>query len=56
MWGSAVNQGRLLRLLWLSIAAAVATISLKTVAWLEGAIAELSAIPSTGDVPRVRRA
>jgi cation diffusion facilitator family transporter len=29
-----VNQGRLFRLLWLSIAAAVATISLKTVAWL----------------------
>src|SRR5512144_2506784 len=27
-------SGRLLRLLWLSIAAAVATISLKTVAWL----------------------
>ena len=30
----AVDQRRLFRLLWLSIAAAVATISLKTVAWL----------------------
>jgi divalent metal cation (Fe/Co/Zn/Cd) transporter len=29
-----MNQARLFRLLWLSIAAAVATISLKTVAWL----------------------
>src|SRR3954465_13950221 len=29
-----MNQRRLFRLLWLSIAAAVATISLKTVAWL----------------------
>src|SRR4051795_4435008 len=29
-----MNQQRLFRLLWLSIAAAVATISLKTVAWL----------------------
>ena len=29
-----MNQHRLFRLLWLSIAAAVATISLKTVAWL----------------------
>src|SRR3954454_6347589 len=32
--GAGVNQQRLFRLLWLSIAAAVATISLKTVAWL----------------------
>src|SRR4051812_39268532 len=29
-----MNQPRLFRLLWLSVAAAVATISLKTVAWL----------------------
>src|SRR3954447_26426421 len=29
-----MNQQRLFRLLWLSIAAAVATISLKTLAWL----------------------
>jgi cation diffusion facilitator family transporter len=31
---TALNQERLFRLLWLSVAAAVATISLKTVAWL----------------------
>jgi cation diffusion facilitator family transporter len=29
-----VNDGRLFRLLWLSIAAAIATITLKTIAWL----------------------
>jgi cation diffusion facilitator family transporter len=39
----AVNQNRLFRLLWLSIAAAVATIALKTVAWLlTGSIGLLS--------------
>src|SRR4051812_33585846 len=38
-----MNQQRLFRLLWLSIAAAVATISLKTVAWLlTGSIGLLS--------------
>jgi cation diffusion facilitator family transporter len=38
-----VNQGRLFRLLWLSVAAAVATISLKTVAWaLTGSVGLLS--------------
>ena len=38
-----MNQGRLFRLLWLSVAAAVATISLKTVAWaLTGSVGLLS--------------
>src|SRR3954454_20528791 len=38
-----MNQPRLFRLLWLSIAAAVATISLKTVAWrLTGSVGLLS--------------
>src|SRR4051794_36315359 len=32
--GAGMKQQRLFRLLWLSVAAAVATISLKTVAWL----------------------
>src|SRR3954451_4561326 len=33
-WGSVVNQRRMFRLLWLSVVAAVATISLKTGAYL----------------------
>src|SRR3954471_5359184 len=38
-----MNQKRLFRLLWLSIAAAVATISLKTLAWgLTGSVGLLS--------------
>jgi hypothetical protein len=38
-----MNQQRLFRLLWLSVAAAVATISLKTTAWLlTGSVGMLS--------------
>jgi hypothetical protein len=52
----ASTDRRLYRLLWLSIAAAVATISLKTVAWLlTGSVGLLSTPPSRSQSRRGRR-